>query len=121
MDLVDIVRVDAMLDRHGARARRRVFTPDEVAYCEGMARPAQHFAARFAAKEACYKALSGTEQARGISWQDIAVARSERGEPSLVLTGHARVRADELQITRIHLSLTHSEGVAGAVVVLERD
>ena len=120
MDLADIARIERLLARHPERARARLFTAGERAYCDRRGAPARHFAARFAAKEAAYKALSGTEDARHIHWQEIEVANSPLdGRPLLRLHGRAAHRAAELGVTRMHITLTHSEGVAAAVVVLE--
>ncbi len=121
MDLADIRRLEQMLERFGARAKERVFTAGEIAYCDGMARPAVHFAARFAAKEACFKALTGSDEARAIGWREMEVVRGPHGQPTLRLHGRAARRAIALRIVRMHLTLTHSDGVAGAVVVLERE
>jgi holo-[acyl-carrier protein] synthase len=121
IDLTDIHRIEAMLERFGGRAKTRVFTAGEIAYCDSMARSASHYAARFAAKEACYKALTGSEDARAIGWHDMEVVRGTHGEPSLLLHGRAARRAAELNVVRTHLSLTHADGVAGAVVVIERE
>ena len=118
MDLVDIARVDRLLDAKGERALRRLFTSDEVEYALGRALPAQHLAARLAAKEAAFKALSGNPLARTIGWREIEVIRSEHG-PTLALHGRAADRAAELGVTTIWVSLTHTATTAGAVVVLE--
>jgi holo-[acyl-carrier protein] synthase len=118
-DLVDIPRVAALLAGKGARAEARLFTPGEVAYARARPEPARHYAARFAAKEAAYKALAGSEAARGISWRDVEVAVAWDGRPRLVLHGRAAERAAALGVTRAHLTLTHADAVAGAVVVLE--
>ena len=120
-DLVDIPRVAALLAGQGARAEARLFTPGEVAYARARAEPARHFAARFAAKEAAYKALAGSEAARGISWRDVEVAVEWDGRPRLVLHGRAAERAAALGVARAHLTLTHADAVAGAMVVLETD
>ena len=120
-DLVDIPRVAALLAGKGERAEARLFTPGEVAYARGRAEPARHLAARFAAKEAAYKALAGSEQARGIGWRDVEVAVEWDGRPRLVLHGRAAERAAALGVVRAHLTLTHADQVAGAVVVLEAD
>jgi holo-[acyl-carrier protein] synthase len=120
LDLVDIARVAAMLDRHPARARRRLFTAGEIAYCDRRAEPARHFAARFSAKEAAYKALAGTAEARLISWQDIEVVSASDGRPLLRLHGRAATRARELGVTQALVTLTHADAMAAAVVVLER-
>ncbi len=120
MDLADIDRIARLLARHPERARARLFTPGERAYCDRRGAPARHFAARFAAKEAAYKALAGSEEARHIHWQEIEVANSPLdGRPTLRLHGAAARRAAELGVVSIHVTLTHSEQVAAAVVVLE--
>ncbi|MDX2184866.1 MAG: holo-ACP synthase [Gemmatimonadaceae bacterium] len=120
MDLVDIRRIAEMLAQHGERAKARLFSDGERAYADAHAVPAQHYAARFAAKEACYKALAGTEDARAIGWRDIEVVRDAHGIPSLRLHGRAAARAEAMGVTRLHLTLTHADGVAGAMVVAER-
>jgi holo-[acyl-carrier protein] synthase len=119
LDLVDIPRIARLLEAQGERAMTRLFTSGEAEYARARAEPARHLAARFAAKEAAYKALAGTEQARGIGWRDIEVATAWDGRPTLVLHGRARARADELGVVRAHLTLTHAEGTAAAMVVLE--
>jgi holo-[acyl-carrier protein] synthase len=118
IDLVDIARVDRLLDAKGERALRRLFTADEVAYALARPLPAQHLAARLAAKEAAFKALSGNSLARGIGWKEIEVVRGDE-HPTLTLHGRAADRAAELGVTSIWVSLTHSATTAGAVVVLE--
>ena len=119
-DLVAIARIETLVARHGARAQDRLFTAGEQAYAAARGRPAMHLAARFAAKEAAYKALAGSEEARAISWQDIEVVRTD-GAPALVLHGRAEARARVLGVQRIYLSLTHTDETAGAMVVLEAD
>jgi holo-[acyl-carrier protein] synthase len=120
MDRADIDRIARLLGRHPERARRRLFTEGERAYCDRRAQPARHFAARFAAKEAAYKALAGSEEARHIHWLEIEVANSPLdGRPTLLLHGTAAKRAAELGVVTVHITLTHSDEVAAAVVVLE--
>ena len=120
LDLADIDRIARLLGRHPERARVRLFTPGERMYCDRRAEPARHFAARFAAKEAAYKALAGTDEARHIHWQDIEVSNSPLdGRPQLLLHGLAAKRAAELGVSTVHVTLTHSDLVAAAVVVLE--
>ena len=121
MDLVDIVRIERLLADQGERAVKRLFTEGEAAYARQRAQPARHFAARFAAKEATFKALAGTREARAVGWLDIEVASEWDGRPTLVLHGRAAERAAELGVVRAHLTLTHSDHVAGAVVVLEAE
>lgn len=120
MDMADIDRIARVLARHPERARRRLFTEGERAYCDRRAQPARHFAARFAAKEAAYKALAGSAEARHIHWLEIEVANSPLdGRPTLLLHGTAAKRAAELGVGTVHITLTHSDEVAAAVVVLE--
>jgi holo-[acyl-carrier protein] synthase len=119
MDLVDIDRVERMLERHAERIVERLFTPGEAAYCAGKARPARHYAVRLAAKEAAFKALSGSDEARAIGWLEIEVVLDGHGRPSLALHGRAHARAMVLGVARSHISLSHSDATAGAVVVIE--
>ena len=119
IDVVAVSRVESLLARHGDRAMQRLFTPNEQAYARGMASPGLHLAARVAAKEAAYKALSGDELARGIGWRDIEVERLSDGRPILRFHGKARERFKQLGAKQSHISLTHSGGVAAAVVILE--
>jgi len=118
IDLVDIARVQRLIDAKGEHALRRLFTADEVDYALSRALPAQHLAARLAAKEAAFKALAGNSLARSIGWREIEVVRGEHG-PTLSLHGRAADRAAELGVTSIWVSLTHSSTTAGATVVLE--
>ena len=118
IDLVEIARVERMLEGKEERVHRRLFTAREVAYACARSQPARHLAARLAAKEAAFKALAGNALARGIGWRDIEVVMDD-GRPALELHGLARRRADEMGVARMLVSLTHSEGTAGAVVVLE--
>ena len=120
VDLVEIARVERLLDDKGDRALRRLFSDGEIEYASRRANPAMHLAARLAAKEAAYKALSGNALARGIGWREIEVANGEDGQPVLVLHGSARARADELVISRLLLTMTHTATTACAVVIAER-
>ena len=121
VDLVEIDRIEAMIAERGAHVFARLLTVAERAYCEGMARPAEHVAARLAAKEAVYKALQGTPAARGIGWRDIEVIRHSDGRPDVVLTGRAAERAQELGVARVLLTLSHTHRPAIAMAVLTRD
>ncbi|HRQ77597.1 MAG TPA: holo-ACP synthase [Gemmatimonadaceae bacterium] len=120
-DLVAIARVEEMLARKEQRALDRLFTPHEQEYALARARPAMHLAARLAAKEAVFKALTGSDDAKKIGWKEAEVRRGAEGPPVLHFSGRAEARAKELGVTRIHLTLSHTDDVAGAVVVLERD
>ena len=118
LDLVDVARVKKLLASRGDRALTRLFTAREVEYCTRRRQPSVHFAARIAAKEAAYKALSGTPAACGIGWRDMEVL-SDGAQPTLVLHGAAARRAREMRVARAWLTMSHSEATAGAVVVLE--
>ena len=103
------------------RFRERVFTEAERAYCDsrGAAASAQHYAARFAAKEAAFKALR-TGWRDGLSWHHAEVASDEAGAPLLLLSGHARTLFERLGATHAHLSLSHTAEHAVAQVIFER-
>lgn len=116
LDLVEVPRIRALLEKHGNRFKERTFTAGEIAYCDACADPAIHYAARFAAKEAVAKAL-GTGFADGVSWQDIEVLRDGRGCPSIELHGGAIHVAELSGIKKILLSLTHTKEMAAASVV----
>lgn len=118
IDVVEIERVRALLERKGERAMRRLFTEREATYASGKAHPAIHLAARLAAKEAAFKALSGNDLARGVGWREIEVMSGKHG-PELVFHGLAEERAIEMRVRRVHVSLTHTHMTAAAVVMLE--
>jgi holo-[acyl-carrier protein] synthase len=119
IDMVEIARVERMLVSKGDHALRKLFTDAERTYALSRPRPALHLAARVAAKEAAYKALRGTPQARAIGWRELEVTLGSDGSPALLLHAGAARRARELGVTRVHLSLTHTATSAAAVAVLE--
>jgi holo-[acyl-carrier protein] synthase len=120
LDLTEIERLGATVERRGARFLERVFTAGERAYCERRPlRRLVHYAGRFAVKEAVMKAL-GTGWARGVRWVDIEVRRSPGSAPELLLHGAAAEIATRRGIERWHLTITHDAGIAAAVVVAER-
>ena len=118
-DLVDIARVERLIDWKGDRALKRLFTFREVDYASRKPQPARSYAARLAAKEAGFKALAGSELARAIGWRDLEVVMHSDGRPALVFHGPARRRASDMGVTRVHLTLTHTSTTAGAMVVIE--
>lgn len=118
IDIVQIERVWALLQRKGDRALGRLFTAAEAGRCRASRHPAESFAARFAAKEALFKAL-GTGWGKGGAWTDVEVVSTPSGAPELRLSGRAAQAAEARGVRRIHLSLTHSGDTAAAVVVLE--
>ncbi len=121
VDLVEVSRVAAIIAEKGSRVYQRLLTVAERAYCESRPDPATHVAVRLAAKEAVYKALQGSDEARGIGWREIEVTRAPDGRPEARLTGLAATRARELGVRRVLLSLSHTHQAAVAVAVLERD
>jgi holo-[acyl-carrier protein] synthase len=120
VDAVEIDRVGRMFADKGDRMLRRLFTGDELSYITGKIAPAQHLAVRLAAKEAAYKALAGNELARGIGWREVEVVSRADGAPMLRLHGSAERRFAELGGTVVHVSLSHSDITAVAVVIVER-
>ena len=119
IDIIEIGRVREVLGRT-PRFRERVFTERERAYCDSRgANAAQHYAARFAAKEAAFKAL-GTGWRGPLSWHHVEVVSTEAGAPLLQLSGRARELFEQLGATHAHLSLSHTAEHAVAQVVFER-
>ena len=118
IDVVQNDRIRDSIQRFGDRFLSRIYTEGEIEYCKKCAQPEIHYAARFAAKEAAFKALSGNDLARGVGWREIEVLSGTHG-PELVFHGLAEQRAKELGIQRIHVSLTHTHLAAVAMVVLE--
>src|SRR5258705_2714279 len=119
IDIIEVAGIREVLART-PRFRERVFTAAERAYCDSRgAVAAQHYAARFAAKEAALKALQ-TGWRGGISWQDVEVAARESGAPYLVFTGQLLVVFQKFGATATHLSMSHTSQHAVAQVVLER-
>ncbi len=116
VDICEIGRMERALDRHPS-LRGRVFTPEEVAYCDSRARPAESYAGRFAAREAVIKALGGY---RGRGWRDISVTRAPTGAPAIRLEGNAKRRADVLGITGVLITFTHERTSAVAFAVAVR-
>jgi holo-[acyl-carrier protein] synthase len=120
VDAVDIVRIERMHEKFGGKMLGRLFTDAELGYLATKAFPAQHIAVRLAAKEAAYKALSGNDEARAIGWREIEVLSRADGAPELRFHGRAARRFSELGGTSVHVSLTHSQATAVAVVIVER-
>ena len=120
VDLVSIPRMRSTIDRWQQRFVDRVFTDDEIAYCRARRDPAPHFAARFAAKEAGFKAL-GTGLQLGVRWRDLEVRREREEAPTLVLSGRAREIGLARGGSRMLLSLTHEGEYALAQAILVGD
>lgn len=116
LDATDIPRIADTIARYGERFLRRVFTDGEVAYCTRRKAPAIHFAGRFAAKEATMKAL-GTGHSQGVLWRDIEVVR-RGGPPQLQLHGGAARRFASMGGSSSLLTITHSDALALAQVLI---
>ena len=116
VDICEIARMERAISRHPT-FRDRVFTPEEIAYCDSKARPAESYAGRFAAREATIKALGGY---RGRLWQDISVTRRPSGAPMVRLDGNAKRRADALGVTDVLITFTHEKTNAVAFAVAVR-
>jgi holo-[acyl-carrier protein] synthase len=121
IDLVEVDRMRRLLERKGERALARLFTVGERAYAASHPEPARQLAARVAAKEAAFKALSGSDLARSIGWRELEVVSRTGASPILLLHGRAQKRATEMGISRVLLTMTHTETTAAAFVVAERD
>ena len=119
IDVVEISRIAAAMERHGEAFLARIFTPAEREYCAAMKTAAMHFAARFAAKEAVAKAL-GTGIGEHAGWLDLEVSRSAAGAPILLLHGAAAEFAKRHGITEVQLSLTHTKDYAAANAIAIR-
>jgi holo-[acyl-carrier protein] synthase len=118
VDLAEVPRIKASVERYGRRFIDRIFTPAEIAYVERKANRFERYAARFAAKEAGMKAI-GTGWRRGVRWQDFEVANLPSGKPTLRFHGVAAEFAERLMVRNISLSLTHTAELAMAHVILE--
>jgi holo-[acyl-carrier protein] synthase len=118
IDLCDIARMERELAREGGGFRDEVFSPAEIAYCEAMRLPALHYAARFAAKEAVFKALTAAGVS-GATWRDVEIARGPSGEPRVVLHGAVGLAAHQRGVERVAVSLTHTRELAAACAAVE--
>ena len=118
VDLAEVSRIKASIERYGEKFIRRVYTPAEIAYVERKANKFERYAARFAAKEAGMKAI-GTGWRRGVTWQDFEVANLPSGKPTLLLHGVAADFAGKLGVKNISLSITHTAELGMAHVIFE--
>ena len=118
IDLAEVPRIRAAIERFGARFVERVYTPAEIAYVQRKANRFERYAARFAAKEAGMKAL-GTGWRMGVRWQDFEVVNLPSGRPTLRLHGKAETYANKLGVRNISLSLTHTAESGIAHVIFE--
>ena len=115
IDAIEVERIARSIEQYGDQFVRRIFSQEEIAYCNWRYHSAEHFAARFAAKEAVMKAL-GTG-ARGVAWREIEVLPNHRGKPLVYLHGRAEKRAERIGMEELDISLSHSRDFAVAFVV----
>jgi len=118
IDIAEVPRIEATIARFGDRFLRRIFTEDEIRYCESKANRIERYAARFAAKEAAMKAI-GTGWNHGVAWRDVEVCRQPGGRPTITFHGKAAGFAAKLGAVHIALSLSHTQEYAIAQVILE--
>jgi holo-[acyl-carrier protein] synthase len=118
IDIAEVPRIAAAIERFGHRFLRRVFTENEIRYCDSKANRIERYAARFAAKEAALKAI-GTGWKGGVAWTDVEVRREASGRPTIAFTGKAAEFASRLGVRRASLSLSHTKDQAIASVILE--
>jgi holo-[acyl-carrier protein] synthase len=118
IDVAEVKRIGAVIESQKERFLRRVYTDEEVAYCEQFKNRYERYAGRFAVKEAAMKAL-GTGWSRGVRWVDLEVVRQPGGRPTLSLKGEAKKIADALGVKNIAISITHTSEQAIAQVIFE--
>jgi holo-[acyl-carrier protein] synthase len=118
VDIAEVARVKAAIERHGKTFLRRLYTAAEQEYCERFKNRYERYAGRFAAKEAAMKAL-GTGWSRGVRWVDVEVVREKGGRPTIKLAGEARKVAEGMGVKNIALSITHTADQAFAQVIFE--
>jgi holo-[acyl-carrier protein] synthase len=118
MDIVKVERMERAIARHGDHFRNRVFTAGEREYCERHVLPWQSYAARFAVKEAVFKALGRGWSACG-GYPSVEVVRDEHGKPGVILHGKAAEFAERLGVSRVFVTITHDAGISAAVAIME--
>lgn len=115
-DIIECLRIAQMIERHGETFIARVYTPHEIQYCQNRREATQHFAGRWAAKEAVLKAL-GTGWRRGISWRDVEVRNERSGSPQIAVYGGARDHMQQLGVAQMLISLSHCRTHATACAI----
>jgi holo-[acyl-carrier protein] synthase len=119
IDICEVSRIGAAIDRFGDRFIQRIYTPAEIKYCQSKKNAVERFAGRFAAKEAATKAI-GTGLHFGVTWQDVEVTRLPGGRPTVLFHRAAAEHFARLGAKDAHLSITHSGDLAIAQVIIER-
>lgn len=115
-DIIEVVRIGEMIERHGELFLNRVFTDGEIRYCQRRKECYQHYAGRWAAKEAVMKTL-GTGWTRGVGWQDIEVCSQQSGQPTIQIHGGARDWAEQLGVDAVLITISHCRAYATATAV----
>jgi holo-[acyl-carrier protein] synthase len=118
-DIIEVQRVKKAIE-NSKSFKQKVFSQNEITYCDSISSPMQSYTARFAAKEAFLKAI-GTGWADGIKWTEISVEKNEKGAPFLILSGKTLDIFHSLNCKKIHLSLSHIKDYAVAFVIIESD
>jgi holo-[acyl-carrier protein] synthase len=118
-DIVECVRIRKMIEDHGELFLNRVYTDREIRYCQSRRQAAEHFAGRWAAKEAVLKAL-GTGWRRGISWRDIEIRNDPSGQPKVAVRGEAKEIAKRMRLQNIHITISHCRQFATAYAIAVR-
>jgi holo-[acyl-carrier protein] synthase len=117
-DIIECLRIAQMIERHGDLFINRVYTPYEIHYCQSRKQATQHYAGRWAAKEAILKAL-GTGWRKGISWRDIEIRNEPGGRPVVALRGGARDVVEQLGIAQMLISISHCRSHATAYALAQ--
>lgn len=121
VDIVEVKRIKSAVKKWGRRFLDKIYTKRELAYCKSKGAPEQHLAARFAAKEAVYKAFGGEEDAP-IAWTDVEILNEKNGKPKVILKGSAKRLKEKRRISKVVVSLSHTENYAvGNCILLRRN
>jgi len=118
VDIAEVERIQAAIEKYGETFLRRLYTKSERAYCDQFRNRFERYAGRFAAKEAAMKAL-GTGWRHGVRWVDFEVVREASGRPTIALDGEAKRIAEQMGVRHISLSITHTSSQALAQVIFE--
>lgn len=116
-DIIEVERIRKNIE-NGSHFKEKVFSKNEIDYCEKKSNKAESYAARFAAKEAFFKAL-GTGWRNGMSFKEVEIMNNELGKPQINLYGKAKEIAEKQNISNIHVSVSHIKEIASSVVILE--
>jgi len=119
IDIIEVSRIQKELSKENGGFKAKVFTKNEIDYCEPKATKAQNYAARFAAKEAFFKAM-GSGWSNGFAWTEVEVAKDAAGKPYIITHGKVKEFMSKNQISNVHVSISHIKETATAIVSLEK-